>query len=52
MQYTFNRTNVISYDIKIAPFHKLNQLFESHPRGVASIYSGTQLRTTWDFIYI
>ena len=31
MQYTFNRINVISHDIKIAPFHKLNQLFESHP---------------------
>ena len=21
-------------------------------RGVASIYAGTQLRTTWDFIYL
>ena len=31
MQYTFNSINVISHDIKIAPFHKLNQLFESHP---------------------
>ena len=31
MQYTFNRINAISHDIKIDPYHKLNQLFESHP---------------------